>query len=469
MIAILLPNIPEYAAILLGILQVGATVSPFNPNYIAPEIATQLTTCRAKLIVTIPQLLPLVKEARRKNPFLKSVVVVGEAQEGCHTYSEMIKVSSEGVQLIQRKDIDTRTQTALLPWSSGTTGPPKGVMLTHFSVSTNLYQFTQPGYLGTQEGGNGQGRLIGILPFFHIYGFAMLLGLTLYQGHCTMTMVKFEPNVFIDTLRRHKPTYLFLVPPLMTFLVSQPDVSAKEFESVTGIMAAAAPVGPVVTTRLLEKIEKRIIFQEGYGMTELAPVSHLTPVTPINGKIGSTGIVIPGTHCKIVSIETGEPMGPGERGEICVKGPQVMKGYFENEKATKETIDSDGWLHTGDIGLYDEDKYFFIVDRLKELIKVSGYQVAPSELEDLLRKHPAVADVAVIGVPDERAGEFPRAYIVLKPSSNPSAEEIHKFIEDKVSCHKKLKGGVEFIKAIPKSATGKILRRELKKDYMAKH
>jgi len=290
----------------------------------------------------------------------------------------------------------------------------------------------------------------------------------LYQGAFTKTVPKFEPETFIKGIREHKPTCIHLVPPLISFMAASPEFTKKEFESIHSIMGGAAPIGEALISRLLQKAEKYFFFQEGYGMTESSPVTHILPASTKNTKIGSCGIVMPGTECKLVDPSTGEILGRQERGEICVRGPHVMKGYFKNEKATAETIDSEGWLHTGDIGLYDDEDCFYVVDRMKELIKVKGLQVAPSELEDLLRTHPDVADVAVIGIPDERAGELPRAYIVRK-GDKLSDKDIKSFIAEKVSDHKRLNGGVEFLSEIPKAASGKILRRELKAAYLSKN
>ena len=204
----------------------------------------------------------------------------------------------------------------------------------------------------------------------------------------------------------------------------------------------------------------------GYGMTETGPCTHLGPLQ--GAKIGSIGHPISRTQAKIVDVETGEALGPNQTGELCVKGPQMMKGYLKNVKATEDTIEPSGWLHTGDIAYYDEDRHFYIVDRLKELIKVKGFQVSPSELEDLIRRHPAVADVAVIGIPDDYAGELPRAYVAIKSDASLTEQSLKDFIHPQVSPHKHLKGGVEFVGSVPKSATGKILRRELKAAFLSK-
>jgi len=252
-------------------------------------------------------------------------------------------------------------------------------------------------------------------------------------------------------------------------MTHSPDIVKKDVEHLKAFVVGAAPVGLALITKLLDKFGHHIFFQEGFGMTELSPVSHLIRVSTRNKKFTSVGSVIAETQCKVIDISTGKALGPDQQGEICVKGPQMMKGYYKNEEATKETIDSEGWLHTGDIGYYDDEENFYIVDRLKELIKVKGLQVAPAELEDILRKHPGVADVAVIGVPDIRSGEAPRAYIVRKEGSKPVTKtKLHTYMQRKVANYKLLRGGIEFVAAIPKAVSGKILRRELKADYLKK-
>ncbi|CAL8097190.1 unnamed protein product [Orchesella dallaii] len=468
-VCVLLPNIPEFPIVTLGAWEANLIASPINPTYKAAEIAKQVNDCKAKIIVTLSQFAPIVREVQKLSSTLKSVIVIGDPVDGCHSFSEMVKVNSQGVEFAKGTQFDTTDELAILPYSSGTTGPPKGVMLTHSNICSNVFQITRPGYVETSffENGNPQEHFIGILPFFHIYGFTVIMAKTLYQGAFTRTLPKFEPPVFVKALREHKPTCVHLVPPLIAFMANSPEVTKNEFVSINAIMGGAAPIGEALITRLLEKAGKYFFFQEGYGMTESSPVSHILPAYTKNTKIGSTGVVLPGTQCKVVDPSTGEALGVQQRGEICVKGPQVMKGYFNNDKATAETIDSEGWLHTGDIGLFDKDECFWIVDRMKELIKVKGLQVAPSELEDMLRTHPDVADVAVIGIPDERAGELPRAYIVRKNDAL-SENAVKDFIAEKVSEHKKLAGGVEFLTAIPKAASGKILRRELKALYLSK-
>jgi acyl-CoA synthetase (AMP-forming)/AMP-acid ligase II len=287
----------------------------------------------------------------------------------------------------------------------------------------------------------------------------MLTGLD--HGAKLVTLPRFESESFLKSVHQHRPTMLQLVPPLVSYLSARPDLKLDSFHRLHTIIIGAAPLGPLVANKLIGRLGKPdLLMQEGYGMTETSSVTHLSPI--VNNQIGSFGEPLSRTQVKVVDVDTGESLGPGQHGEMCVRGPQVMKGYYKNEKATKETIDSDGWLHTGDMVYYNEQNQFFIVDRLKELIKVKGFQVSPSELEDVLRRIPGVSDVAVIGVPDEIAGELPRAYVVKKKGITVTKEEIVEFVDVKVAPHKKLMGGVVFLDAIPKTNTGKLLRRELK-------
>ncbi|CAL8108950.1 unnamed protein product [Orchesella dallaii] len=465
-VGLVLPNIPEFPIAVLGCWSAGLIVSCINPAYTDAEIKRQLASSDAKVAITIEHFLNAVRGAKSENPRLNSIIIIGEAHEGCHTFSEMVKSDTNGVTFSTGENSDTSETISLLPYSSGTTGPPKGVLLSHSNITTNLRQFLTDDVAPTKtyHDTGVQERLIGLLPFFHSYGMAAIVLVGLYQGAHSMSLPRFDPATFLKAIREHKPTCMHLVTPLISHMVNSDDYSAKEMESCHTIVGAAAPIGHVLINRILEKAGRYIFFAEGYGMTELSPLSHILNPSSRHTKIGSCGTGVPATWSKIIDLETGETLPANSRGELLVKGPQVMKGYFRNEEATKNTIDPDGWLHTGDIAHYDEDGFFYIVDRLKELIKVKGFQVAPSELEDILRKHEKVDDVAVIGVPHDESGEAPRAYIVPK-TDKISEAEINAYLKPLVASFKQLKGGIEFRKEIPKAPSGKILRRELAEEY----
>jgi acyl-CoA synthetase (AMP-forming)/AMP-acid ligase II len=467
-VTIVLQNIPEYAPVLLGIWEAGLIASTANPLYTSEEIARQVKGAGAKCVVTTPNFLKTIRKAKSSGECanLNSIVVIGEAHDGCHTFSEMIKTDTTGVEFMKGSQMNTKEDAVLLPYSSGTTGIPKGVMLTHYNLCVNVLQVAAPGLsnLDRYENGNPQEIFLGLLPFFHSYGLMAFIQSGLYFGAQTICLPEFKPQLFLETIRNHKPTALHLVTPLISYIVNTPEFTKEDLAPVNTIKAGAAPIGQSLINKLLKKAEKEFTFQEGYGMTELSPVSHILTPRKVHNKIGSCGTPVPNTVTKIIDLSTGEALGRNEKGELCVKGPQMMKGYFNNEEATRNTI-KDGWLHTGDIAYYDEDGYCYIVDRLKELIKVRGFQVAPSELEDILRKHPNISDVAVIGIPNEESGELPRAYIVPKDKSLKS-EDVNEYLKEKVTSYKHLHGGIEFRDIIPKAPSGKILRRELKEEYL---
>ncbi|OXA62362.1 4-coumarate--CoA ligase 2 [Folsomia candida] len=457
-VCILLPNIPEYPIVALGIWDAGLVASPINPTYTVAEIAKQVADCGGKVLVTIPQFLPAVEKVMEESPTLKSVVVVGEAG-GHHSFFDMLNTDVSSARFLRGSDINTLRETAVLPYSSGTTGTPKGVELTHSTFTTNLMQITYPGYRLSEffDGGAPQDRMFALLPFFHMYGLQIIMANSLYQGGHTLCFPKFEPASFIKGIKHHRPTVLHLVTPLISFLCQCPEITEEDLKHTRGTIAGAAPIGKTLIERFIAKFDQ---FWDD-GAVQRQPLD-----SPRNEKLSSRscGILVPGTTSKIVDNELGKVVGPHHTGEICVRGPQVMKGYYQNEKATLDTIDSEGYMKTGDIGYYDEEGFLYIVDRLKELIKVKGLQVAPAELENVLRQHPDIADVAVIGIPHERWGEVPRAYVVPK-SKTLTESAVNLFLDDKVAEHKRLVGGVEFIDAIPKAASGKILRRVLKSRF----
>ncbi|CAG7820330.1 unnamed protein product [Allacma fusca] len=458
-IGVVLPNIPEYGSIIFGIWEAGLVASPTNPMYTEEELTYQFNLCGIKAVIANKDML----EKLHSISCVEKIIVMGEISEGCTaSYHEMIQTDTTGMRLSMGSAINTKTETALILFSSGTTGLPKGVMLTHENVTVNAVQFKNQSVIASIKNfdvESGQERTIAVLPFFHAYGFQTVLTQSMLKGAHIVTLTKFLPALFLKALRQHRPTFLCLVPTVINFLLSE-QVAVEDLTSLHTIILGGAAISQETTIKFGKKCSALILL--GYGLTELSPASHVCR----RPKLGSIGLPLPMTWVKVIDIQSGDTVGRNVQGEICVKGPQVMKGYYNNEAATKATIDEDGWLHTGDCGYYDDDNYFFIVDRIKDIIKVKGFQVSPTEMENLLKTHSKIADTAVIGIPDSSAGELPRAYVVAKEGMNISEEELHGFIKNRVAAFKQLRGGIEFVDQIPRNPTGKILRKELVKCYV---
>ena len=441
-LAIFLPNLPEYALAFHGTAFAGGVVTTINPVYNVDEICHQLTDAGAKYLVTYPQALEnALKAAERAG--VEEVFVLGEG-EGATPFTELL-----GEPLDEQVSVDPG-DTVALPYSSGTTGLPKGVMLSHHNLVSNILQARSALNLDEDD------VVIGVLPFFHIYGMTVIMNMGLHAGATTVTMPRFDLEQFLTTLQDRKITRAYVVPPIALALAKHPLVDKFDLSNLRLILSGAAPLGAELEEACAERLDCHVI--QGYGMTETSPVTHTDPID--RPKPGTIGPALANTECRIVDSETGEDAPQGERGELWIRGPQVMQGYLNNDEATRETIDSDGWLHTGDVAIVDEDGYFSIVDRVKELIKYKGFQVAPAELEALLLEHPGVSDAAVIPVPDEECGEIPKAFVVLA-NDDVSTDEVQQFVADRVSTYKQIRA-IEVIDEIPKSASGKILRRVLR-------
>jgi acyl-CoA synthetase (AMP-forming)/AMP-acid ligase II len=348
--------------------------------------------------------------------------------------------------------IDPVLDIAAILYSSGTTGLSKGVMLSHRNLVANMVQSEAVLALSSDD------VVIAVLPFFHVYGLSVIMNLGLLAGATLVTMPRFELEQFLDLLERHEVTRAYVVPPIALALAKHPAVDGRDLSALRHILSGAAPLG----AELAEDVAQRIgcPVSQGYGMTEMSPVTHTAPPFSAAQKPGSVGPPLPGTECRLVDPDTGEDAPPGERGELWMRGPQVMRGYLNNPQATAAMIDDDGWLHSGDVAIVDEDGWFAIVDRVKELIKYKGFQVAPAELEAILIAHPQVADCAVIGVPDDEAGELPKAFIV-PASDDLDGDALTTFVAEQVAPHKRIRA-IELVSEIPKSPSGKILRRLLR-------
>jgi acyl-CoA synthetase (AMP-forming)/AMP-acid ligase II len=354
---------------------------------------------------------------------------------------------------------DPATHVAVLPYSSGTTGIPKGVMLSHRNLVANVAQCRINIDLKNSD------RVLAVLPFFHIYGMTVLLNLALKQRATLVTMPKFDLVQFLDNIQTYKCTYLYIAPPIAVALAKHPIVDQYDISTVHTIFSGAAPLDGDTAEAAGRRLGARMM--QGYGMSELSPVSHAMPYTRHDIPVSSVGTILPNIVCKLVDTETGAEIteigedGQTRPGELWVKGPNVMLGYLNKPDATAETLDADGFLHTGDVAVYHEGGYFSIVERVKELIKYHGYQIAPAELEALLLSHPQVLDAAVIGVQGDDHEEIPKAFVVAAPDSGLTEEDVKAFVAENVAPYKKVRR-VEFIDQIPKSTSGKILRKDLR-------
>ncbi|HUS62505.1 MAG TPA: AMP-binding protein [Acidimicrobiales bacterium] len=441
-LAILAPNVPEYAVVFHGTAVAGGTVTTLNPTYTADEIRHQLQDSGATILITVGAVLDVARAAIEDTK-IEEVFVIGDA-EGATSLTALFGDPIEQV------TIDTAEHVAVVPYSSGTTGLSKGVMLTHRNLVANLAQI-EPIF----DFDDGDVALAA-LPVFHIYGMQVLMNGLLAQGCTIVTMARFDFAQALALIEQHKISRFFAVPPMILGLAKHPLVEQHDLSSLKLIFSGAAPLGAELEQEASRRVGCEVT--QGYGMTELSPVSHASLAG--QGKAGTVGVTVPNAECRIVD-ENGVDQGVDGVGEVWVRGPLVMKGYLNSPEATAATIDADGWLHTGDVGRFDADGYLSIVDRVKELIKYKGFQVPPAELEALLITHPAVADVAVIGVPDVEAGELPKAFVVITPGAEVSDAELIAFVKERVASYKQIRM-VERIAEIPKSASGKILRRLLR-------
>ena len=443
-LGLMAPNIPEYAIVFHAVAVAGGTVTTINPTYGAEEVRFQLQDAGASMLITIGMFAETARQAIEGTDIAE--VLTLDAADGTGNAMELLGDPIEQV------PVDVMNDVVVLPYSSGTTGLPKGVMLTHHNLVANIAQ-TEPCIQFDEEGEVG----LCFLPFFHIYGMQVLMNLSLACGATVITMPRFDLEQALTLVQQHHVTRFFAVPPIVLALAKHPIVEQFDLSSLKQVFSGAAPLGADLAAEAAARVGCEVV--QGYGMTELSPVSHCTAVGGF--RPGTSGITIPNTESRIVDPDTGADKGIGEEGELWVRGPQVMIGYLNNEEATRNTIDDDGWLHTGDIAVVDEFHHVSIVDRLKELIKYKGFQVPPAELEALLVSHPEIADVAVIGVPDEEAGELPKAFVVRRPGSELTVQELQDFVAEHVANYKQVRI-VEFVDEIPKSASGKILRRILR-------
>jgi acyl-CoA synthetase (AMP-forming)/AMP-acid ligase II len=444
-LAIYAPNLPEYAVAAHAALSLGGVVTTANPLYRPAELAGQLADSGARAIVTVPPFLGAAREAAAETD-CRELYVFGEAPDAT-PFGALFQHGEDAPEV----RIDPGDTAALL-YSSGTTGVPKGVELTHRAIVANLMQSAIALDFGQDD------TLVAVAPFFHALGFTILLNTGLSVGATVVSLPRFDLEAFLQAIQDHRATTTIIVPPIALALARHPAVDRYDLSSLRFIGCGAAPLGKELEEECAERLG--CLFHQGYGMTEAtASIAISCMAEPDLNRYGQAGILVAGTEARVVDPESGADLGTGGTGEIWIRGPQLMRGYLGRPDATAETIDAEGWLHSGDIGRVDADGRVFITDRIKELIKYKAYQVAPAELEALLCTHPAVAAAAVIGMPDEEAGELPTAFVVA--SGEVSDDELMSWVAERVAPHKRIRR-VERIEEIPCSPSGKILRRELR-------
>ena len=433
-------NCPEYFVAFFAILHAGGVATPLNSMYREREVHHQMADSGAVLLLAGRSMLPVAQAAATELPRLKAVYCLDDVWEwAADTPPEPAPV-----------EINALEDLAVLPYSSGTTGLPKGVMLTHFNITSNIRQSLTLGYTTSYS------VAVDFLPFYHIYGLTVLMNCGLVVGQTQVVMPSFNPELLMSLIEKHKVTDMFVVPPALLIMLNHPSFGKFDTSSLKFIYAGAAPLPAELGEQARRAFNCALV--EAYGLTETSPVINTPPVHMITP--GSVGPPVSDTEEKIVDLDTGEELPTGKAGELLVRGPQIMKGYWNQPEATAEALTEDGWLRTGDIAFADELGYIRIVDRKKEMIKYKGYQIAPAELESLLLDHPAVLDAAVIPKRQPDGSETPKAFVVLRPGMDCTSEEIQAFVEERVAPYKKIRD-VEFLDVIPKSLSGKILRREL--------
>ncbi|WP_328481249.1 4-coumarate--CoA ligase family protein [Streptomyces sp. NBC_00377] len=446
------PNTVAFPLAFYAATRAGATVTTVHPLATAEEFAKQLGDCAARWIVTVSPLLQTARRAAELAGGVKEIFVCDTAT-GHRSLIDMLASAAPEPQV----DIDPVEDVAALPYSSGTTGVPKGVMLTHRQIATNLAQLRS-----VMSAGPGD-RILAVLPFFHIYGLTALMNAPLRQGATVVVLPRFDLETFLAAIQNHRITGLYVAPPIVLALAKHPAVAQYDLSSLRYVVSAAAPLDAGLATACADRLNLPPVGQ-AYGMTELSPGTHVVPLDSMReAPAGTVGKLIAGTEMRIVSLDDPDKdLGVGEAGEILIRGPQIMKGYLGRPDATADMIDADGWLHTGDVGRVDADGWLFVVDRVKELIKYKGFQVAPAELEALLLTHPGIADAAVIGFYDDDGNEVPHAHVVRQPTTPDLSEgEVAMYVAERVAPYKRVRR-VTFVDAVPRAASGKILRRELR-------
>lgn len=463
-VGIMLPNCPQYLIGFFAVVRLGAIVTNINPIYTPREVEMVAKDSGCKAVIVLDLMAQTVIGVQPKTA-IENIIVTSlqeysarpetapPAPEGTLSFTALINQVAEIS--LPRVSITPEEDVAVLQYTGGTTGVPKGAMLTHFNLYANVIQSYAWGKELTQR---GEERYLMVIPYFHIYGQTVGLLLATWNGAMQIPVPKFDPDALIQAIKTYKPTFFPGVPTLYISMLNHPEIKTCGLEYVRRFNSGSAPL-PVEVIEKFEQMSGAMLY-EGYGLTETSPTTHSTP-TLARRKPGSIGLTYPSTEVKIVDLETGTQEVPlGQEGELCIRGPQVMKGYWNRPEETAIAL-RDGWLYTGDVARMDEDGYFYIVQRKKDMIIVSGFNVYPNEVEDVLFTHPAMLEAAVIGVPDQYRGEAVKAFVVLKPGASATVEELSEFCKTNLAKYK-VPSVIEIVPALPKSAVGKVLRRELR-------
>ncbi len=471
-VALLLPNTPQFVASFYGILKAGGIVVANNPLYTAKELTYQLNDAGAETIITLSKMYPTIRkilpDTRLKNvivtnikeymPFVLRTLFTflrekkdGHRMElatGHHWFQDWIQGQPTSAPDVEVGPDDV----AIFQYTGGTTGVSKGAIAQHRALVADTLQIDA----WVPDRREGEETYLGVIPFFHVYGMVACMSVAIYQAARLVLLPQFNVDDVLKAIDKYKPTFFPGVPAMYVAINNHPEIDKYDLRSIRACISGAAPLPVEVKKRFEELTGGKLC--EGYGLSEAPTATHCNPIYGVN-KPGSIGLPLPTVECKIEDLETGEALPPGKAGELCIRGPQLMQGYLNRPEETAETL-KDGWLHTGDIAYMDEEGYFFIVDRKKDMIISGGYNVYPREVEEVLYQHPAVQEAAVAGVPHEYYGEMVKAYVVLKEGASATEEEIIQFCKENLASYKAPKQ-VEFRDSLPKTLVGKVLRRVL--------
>lgn len=459
------PNHVDFPLVMLSVVYCGATYAVVNSNLTPEGLCRVMRHCGTRWVVCHPSVLEKIEEAKSRLPSetIQQVWLVGE-EGGQHSATLYKLMTSSPMQPVNKDDgLITEDMVAMMFFSSGTTGKPKGAMYSHLTLLNFVIskRCTKVNNVPDSQTKGDRQKILMTFSLSHAYGTVMVL-LNSLAGTMTVILQRFSPEEYFQTIERYKITVSPVPPNVIDFLSKSPLLSKYDISSVTEFACTGSHLPNEVANVFKEKTGQRIV--NSYGLTEGLIVSSNNKKS---FKLGSAGRILPYVKVKVIDTETGDMLGEYDEGEVCVQSPFIMIGYIDNSEATRDVIDPQGWLHTGDVGYFDEDNFLFLTDRLKDVIKFEGYQVYPAQIESVILGHEEVKEAAVIGVPDARFGEAPRACVVLVPGSHLQSKQLQDYVNSRVNPGERLTGGVEMMASLPRNDMGKILKRKLKQDFIA--